>query len=152
MHFELITQDVDEMELLENTEYTYNIFGVFYIDKKELMDSLLMQILSKDNFTKEDKEKYRDYVIKNKLTPEDIDKEAKEKKYCICRKVSRNKIECEIDDRLKEAVSEKDFLITLLALMEIVYGYKYYVIKIIDGELETVKQKLRERITTGKTP
>ena len=145
MYFLLKIEDDEDPKFIDTIEWIFNAFGIFVLEKKELMDNLLNEIMNKATFTEEDRERYKEYIIKNKMTPEDIENEAMAKKYCQCKvieKEEKNRFECEIDDRLGDAVSEKDFLKTQLALMEILYGYRDIALKILNGKLEELKTEI----------
>ena len=148
-------------EVKEDIEWTINAFAFLIFEKKELIHVLLREIINnnKENFTEEDIERYKKYLIDNRLTFEefekDIEKVAKEKKYCKC-EVEDGKIKCYIDERiLKEIIqiSNKDEIVldknlaeelysSLFAFMMILYTYKDILLKIQNEEVKELKEKL----------
>jgi len=149
----------DLKELKENIEWTINAFGFFNFERKELIHSLLREIINKESFTEEDIDRYKKYLIENRLIFEefekDIERKTEEKKYCKCG-VENGKIRCDIDERILKGIIKidnkndiildksgaKEFYNSLFALMAILYTYKDILLKIQNGEIKELKEKL----------
>jgi len=133
-------------------EHELNEYGVIFNEKIDLLNKLLDEIMKKDTFTEDDIQRYRVYLVENKLLEDDIKKEAAKMKYCKCEVTNDHKIVCEIDDSIADFAPQSfdDAIWLPLVLREINGGYELIVHKIFHGEIDEAKKQIKENIESLK--
>ena len=133
-------------------ERELNEYGVIFNEKIDLLNKLVDEIMKKDTFTEDDIQRYRLYLVENKLLEDDIRKEAAKMKYCKCEVTEDHKIVCEIDDSIANFTPQSlDDAIWLPLVLRTINGeYEIIVTWIFHGKIEEAKKQIKENLESWK--